>query len=415
MRVKEGARARFDPPFGMLRAMLRGLAGTLSLWAMGAVVLRVAVVAPERCPPVTAASAASAVEASADWMARVQRPDGSYLYEYDAQDDAASTAYNIVRHAGVTMSLYQLAAAGDVSYLPVADRALEFMRANMVRHADWAALRDPYDGSIELGANSLLLAGLAQRRLATTDASYDVLMHEVARFVLVMQQPDGSFLNTWLASTGAPHPYDRSRYSTGEAFWALTLMHRLFPGEGWDRAARLTADYLSLHRDRVEGQKFPPWADQWAAYGLAEMADWPLNDHNIRYARDLSARFGFLARVESQRGTSRFSELFHGRQARAAGLGTWGEALDSLWRLASTDPRMADLRDKLGERAVCVAGMLANRQVTEQEATDYARPGVARGAWFTKGVTRMDDQQHALSALLRAEAIIDPQKGRPAR
>lgn len=391
--------------------MLRGLAGTLALWGVGAIALRAVAVPAQLCPPVTSAEALSAAEASGAWMQRAQQPDGSYIYEYNEDTNTYPDAYNTVRHAGVTMSLYQLGVAGDTRAVATADRGLAWMQTNMERHDNWAALRDPNYGGIELGASALMLAGLGQRRLATHDTQYDELMHEVARFILVMQQPDGSFLLAWLPSTGAPDPSQRSRYATGEAFWALTLMHEAFPGEGWDVPARLVADYLSNHRDTVEQQKFPPWADQWAAYGLAEMADWPLDDSNITYARSLADRFGFLVRVESQRRDTQFSKLIHGRQARAAGMGTWVEGLDSLWRLASADPRMADMRDKIGERAACGAGMLAERQVTTAEAAIRERPAVSEGAWFTEGVTRMDDQQHAASALLRSRAILDARSG----
>ncbi len=310
------------------------------------------------------------------------------------------------------MGLYQLAAAGEASVLPTADQGLAWMRAHLLERDGWAALEDAYGVNVELGASALMLAGLAQRRLATEDPGFDGLMHETARFLLVMQRRDGSFLSAWRQSTGLPDPVEVSRYATGEAFWALTLMHRLFPGEGWDGHARLTADYLSLHRDEAEAIKYPPWADQWAAHGLAEMASWPLNEDNVRYARDLAARFGFLMRVESQRGTGWFSKLIHGRRARAAGMGTWVEGLDSLWRLADADPRMRDLRDAIGERAVCGAGMLADRQVGAAQAREFKQPGIVEGAWFTNGATRMDDQQHALSGLLRSVAIIEQRGGK---
>lgn len=386
----------------------------LGLWAVGAVVLRVAAVPPEQCPPVSQPEALADARAAAAWIERVQRPDGSYLYEYDIDADREVPGYNAVRHAGVTMSLYMLAAEGDSSALAAGDKGLAWMEQNLARYDGWAALKAPSTGSIELGASALMLAGLAQRRLATADTSFDSLMHEVARFVLVMQNPDGSFLLRWLPETGAPDPALRSLYATGEAFWALTLMRRAFPGEDWERPSRATADYLSLHRDTVERQKFPPWADQWAAYGLAEMADWPLNDANIVYARSLAERFGFLVRVESRRTGSWFSDATRGPQARAAGMGTWSEALDSLWRLASADPRMADMRKKLGDRAVCAAGMLHDRQLTAVEAATFASPAIAEGAWFTDGVTRMDDQQHALSGLVRAAAIIE-ERGRASK
>lgn len=391
--------------------MLKGLAGTLGLWAVGAVALRAIVIPPEHCPPITPDMAHQSAVAAARWIERAQLPDGRYVYEYDREANVEPGGYNVVRHAGVTMSLYQLAAEGDLSGMETADRGLGWMIENLIRHDDWAALRDPYTGNVKLGASALMLAGLEQRRIATGDPQYDDLMRDLARFMLVLQLDDGAFLELWDPATGQPNPNQRSKYATGEAFWALTLMHEIFPGEGWDEPARKVADYLALHRDDVENLKFPPWADQWAAYGLSEMADWPLSDEQLAYARRLAERFGLLIRAESQRTESWWSELWHGRQARAAGMGTWVEGLTSLWLLAETDPRMADMRDKIAERAACGAGMLYERQVTAEEAHGGARPELLEGAWFTEGVTRMDDQQHALSGLIRSVDIIARREG----
>ena len=387
--------------------MFKGLAATLGLWVVGAVLLRTIMVPAQVCPAIDADEATLGAQRAADWIARVQAPAGTYLYEYDIEANREVPGYNVVRHAGVTMSLYQLAAEGyGAETLDAADRGLAYMTANLVEYEGWRAFIDPSDGGIEVGASALMLAGLAQRRIATNDGQHDGLMRDLARYLVAMQQADGSFLLRWLPETGEPDPTQRSRYATGEAFWSLTLMHRFFPAEGWDRPARAVADYLSLYRDEVEGLRFPPWADQWAAFGLSEMASWPLNEDNVRYARRLSERFGFLIRTEAQRRDSRFSDLIHGRRARAAGMGTWVEALDSLWRLASVDPRLSDLVPKLAERAICGAGMLRDRQVSPGEASNYTNPGVAEGAWFTEGKTRMDDQQHALSGLIRARPIL---------
>lgn len=388
--------------------LIRGLLGTFVLWGAGVVALRAVVVPAEICPTVTAGSALTAAQASAAWIANAQQPDGSYIYEYNEDTDRVSDDYNVVRHAGVTMSLYMnVAQTGDLSSLPVADRGLAWMTANLARYNDWEALQEPSDGTIELGSSALMLAALAQRRLATQDTTNDALMHELARFMLVLQQPDGSFLLSWLPATGAPDPVQRSPYATGEAFWALTLMQQAFPAEGWQTPARKVADYVSNDRDRVEQQRYPPWADQWSAYALAQMADWPLDADNVAYARSLAERFGFLVRVESQRRDSWFSTLVHGPRSRAAGMGTWVEALDSLWRLAGKDPRLADMQPKLAEWAACSAGMLVDRQTTAKEAASGPRPVLSSGAWFQGGVTRMDDQQHALSGLLRSRQILD--------
>lgn len=383
----------------------------VATWLIGAGVLRATVVPAQTCGPISPEISLAATVASAGWIERAQQADGSYLYEYNRDTDSNLDEYNVVRHAGVTMSLYQLAASGDLSVMPAADRGLEYMTENMVRRDDWAAFTIEPEGQAQLGAAALMLAGLGQRRLATGDTQHDELMREVGHFLLVMQRPDGSFLANWKAATGAPDPSFTSKYATGEAFWALALMHEAFPGEGWDVPTRLVADYLSTRRDEVEQFKYPPWADQWAAYGLAEMAEWGLNDNNIRYARSLAERFGFLIRVESQRTESDFSKTLHGRQARAAGMGTWVEGLTSLHHVTTVVPELADLRPALAERIACGAAMLADRQQTPSEAADWPQPSVVEGAWFTNGITRMDDQQHALSGLLRAIPAIKEHQG----
>lgn len=386
--------------------MLRGLFTTLGVWAAGAAMLRAVVIPAEHCPPIDPTAARAAATASAAWIERAQKADGTYVYEYNAGDDHEPGGYNVVRHAGVTMSLYQLVAAGDDTYLPAADRGLAWMIANLYEGEGWVAFQDPPSGDLKLGASALMLAGLEQRRLGTGDERYDDVMRDLGRFMVAMQLDDGALLEIWRPSLGGPLPGVRSKYATGEAFWALALLHEAFPGEGWDEPTQKVADYLAFHRDEVEQQKFPPWADQWAAYGFAEMADWGLSDGQAAYVRSLAERFGFLIRAESQRTTSWWSELIHGRQARAAGMGTWVEALTSLSIVAGTDPRLADMKEKIDERLACGLGMLAERQVSADEAAGFARPGLAEGAWFTKGVTRMDDQQHALSGLLRGAAIL---------
>lgn len=375
-------------------------------WLAGAALLRATVAPAEVCPPLDEASARASITAAAAWMERNQLPDGRYLYEWH-REDGDRGGYNNVRHAGVTMSLYQLAAAGEGRSLPVADRALEYMIANTMERDGWVAFTEGPGGPAKLGSNALMLAGLALRRQATGDGQHDELMRGLARFIVSLQREDGAFWERWLPETGAPAYGVTSKYATGEAFWALAMLHELFPTEGWDRPTWLVADYLALKRDAEEGFDFPPWADQWAAYGLGEMAEWGLAEHHIAYAESLAERFGFLVRADAQRRDGDFSRWLRGRHARAAGAGTWVEGLTSLWVLAGTDPRLAHLREDIGERAICAAGKLVARQVDAEEARGFRSPAIAEGAWFTDDVTRMDDQQHALSGILRTLPILE--------
>ena len=111
----------------------------------------------------------------------------------------------------------------------------------------------------------------------------------------------------------------------------------------------------------------------------------------------MAGYFGYLIRYESQHQGSALNRL----SESGASLGTDGEAAAALWRLAGTEPRLADLRGRLGDRVSCNAGVLVDRQV---------QPGnpnpLARGAWFADGYTQMDDQQHAIAALLGAHEVL---------
>ena len=94
---------------------------------------------------------------------------------------------------------------------------------------------------------------------------------------------------------------------------------------------------------------------------------------------------------------------------RGGGYGVVGEALTGFWRVAEADDRLSDLRQPLADRAECIAGLAIDRQVRDG-------PVAIDGAWFIGDLTRMDDQQHATSALLRTTEIVDstPSPGHPA-
>ncbi len=288
---------------------------TIALWGVFLAGTRVAVVPPESCGDANAGAIRLAMEEAAGWMKRNLKPDGTYLYIYLADTDTIPEEYNEVRHAGVTMSLYQAAGRlGDAEALAAADRGLEWMRAHLVRRDTWAALDWP-GGEPNLGATALMAAGLAERRAATGDHSYDELMRELGRFLVALQLGDDGFAVGWSIAKGLAVP-GTSKYYPGEAFWALTLLDKAFPGQGWDEAAGRAADWLVTKRDDELDVDFPPLADQWTAYGLAELADTGLSEDQAGYARRLAERWGFFTRAESQREGGWVGRLARGRPAR---------------------------------------------------------------------------------------------------
>lgn len=381
----------------------RRVQGALVVWALGATVMRLSLWAPEVCPRLTASQARGAAVDAGDWIVANQSDDGQYLYEWDRDTSQAVDDYNLVRHAGVTMSLYQLVVAGELQFTAPADRGLAWMldRLRTTETADGAGGLAFTDGSqAKLGAAALLAVSLAQRRLATGDRTYDETLVAIGRFLAGQQRPDGSMLNLYDLATDRPVPDQTSIYSTGEALWALALIHEAVPTPEFEQAAWATLDYIANDRDMVEGYHPGPWPDQWAAYSLAEMVEWGLADDHIDYARRLLGRYAGIVRFDAQRGTV-YGALTHGPVPRGSGVGTWIEGLAEL-RTVTVDPRLADLAAPTADVLACGAARLAERQV--KPGSDV--PPEESGAWFFEGSTRMDDQQHAASALLGAEPVL---------
>jgi small neutral amino acid transporter SnatA (MarC family) len=366
---------------------------------------------PEHCPSVSATELRASATEAVDWFTRNQRPDGTWLYLYDADSDTAVPDYNVVRHMGAGMGLYQAASFGIPGALAGADRGTEWALDRLIRRDDWAAVR--YRNEVSSGATALLVAGLAERRVGTGDGRYDELLDRLGRFLVAQTEPSGAVLAFYDVDAGRPVAGAYSKYYTGETYWALARLHRLFPGGSWGDVATRIGDYLATQRDAAE-DLWPPIPDHWAAYGLAETAAFPdrvdgrpLTDDEVAYVRRQSGLFGSQVRWVSQR-FGPWGILVRGPHVpRGGGYGVVGEGLTGLWRAAQADARLTDVREPLAERATCIAGLAIREQSDAAEARDFAAPERVRGAWFRDGETRVDDQQHALAALLRTVAIVD--------
>jgi hypothetical protein len=376
-------------------------------WVLVAVVVRAVLLQPEQCGPASVEELKASADEVVAWAVRTQQDDGRWIYRYDAEADRDLGVYELVRHSGLIMSLYQAQTAGYAEAGEAADRGLAYVRRSLVRRDDWVAVGGASStATVATGASALLLAGLAERRVTTGETVHDELMRDLGRFLAGQVEETGAVAGYWSPTSGRPIPDRYSPFFTGEAFWALARMHTAFPDEGWDEPARRIARYLP-ERDEAE-DRFPPIPDHWASYGFAEMTQWPGEeggaalDADVRaYAERVAQLESMQVRWDSQRTNSGWSRLTRGAQALGAGVGTIGEALTMLWRT----PELAT--PEVHERASCVASVLVDRQIDADEAQAFPNPEMTRGTWLTGGVTQIDDQQHALSAILNLLQNID--------
>jgi hypothetical protein len=405
------------PPSRRRRTVGRVVAGGVLSWVLVLGGLRAFVVQAEQCGDPTATELRAAADAAVGWFVRNQRDDGAWLYRYDRDTDGDVGGYNITRHAGVTMSLEQAAGAGlaeSEAAAVSAERGIEWALDRLYAGPGWSAFAGEGDGQFGSGASALLTAALVLRRERTGDERYDEALAELGAFLVAMTNERGQVYGTYDPAAGAAVPDSWSKYFTGETFWALTLLHRALPDGGYGEAAERIANYIATERREVEGFQ-PDVPDHWAAYGFAVMTTWPgweLPDEYVPYVRRQAGLQSLQIRYESQRTNSLFSYRTRGRQTLGAGLGTIGEALSNWETVAAASPALADIREPLVERARCVGGVLIDRQTGPDDVADDDE-SVVLGAWFQFDVTQMDDQQHAVSALLGAAELTESDLGTP--
>lgn len=374
-------------------------------WLAVLIALRLLILQPERCGDATHDEVTDAAALAVGWLVRNQHPDGTWLYRYDAGAGSDLGGYNMSRHSGVTFSLYQAAAADIRGAWEAAERGSWFLAELLIPAGEGEAV-DVAAGQVPIGPSALWVLALGERRLLTGDDEYDETLRALGRFLEGQIEPSGAVSEKWDRSEDRLVEGAYSPFFTGEAYFALARLERLFPEEDWDQSADRVGRYLALERDEAE-DRFPAVSDHWAAYGLAETAHWrSLNDAEAAYADTLAGIFGPQIRYESQRTESWYTHRTRGRRTLGAGLGTLGEGSTSLWVLSQLDGQVANLEEAAAERSHCVTGMLIERQKNPEQAKDFDEPRQVAGAWFQFGVTQMDDQQHALSALLRTLPIL---------
>lgn len=406
----------------------RRLAGAAATWVAVLAVVGAAV-HPERCPPASPAAARQAMEAAVGWFGvNIDEQSGRFRYGYDAEAAADLDGYNDPRHAGVLFSLYQAEAADIAGAAAIADKALAYVDRHTRPTADGTGAGFGPERGASTGATALVVVALGQRRRATGDTSRDADMDAYGRALLRTVTDRGAVEAVIDAADGAAAGA-RSPFATGQVMYALSVLDPMFPERGYGAAAQRILRYLSTERDDAEEQ-FPMLSDHWASYGLVAMGEWGsppvLNTAARAWIERQLGLFGVQVRYESQR-QGGITTLTRGPVAMPGGLGTLGEGLGNLAQVVANRALIADGgadsgsaadsalaadievdADAFSERMACAAGMLIERQVLLPDRYPEADPAAVAGAWFRLGVTRMDDQQHTLSALILLAPYLGP-------
>jgi hypothetical protein len=221
-------------------------------------------------------------------------PRGRFAYIVDTADGGVSRSYNIVRHAG---AIYSLAMYNqyhpDARAVDTMTRAAAFMRTVYMSRDSrsnelvvWSKAAG-FGTETDLGASALGLVALTEVARARPGSIPIEDLQSLARTVISMQRPDGSFFSKYRAGVG-PVRGGESLYYPGEAALGLIDLYELDHSRQWLDAAANGLSYLAKSRQGAE--KLPE--DHWALIATAELL--PHHDHGaspasrgalIRHAR----------------------------------------------------------------------------------------------------------------------------------
>jgi uncharacterized protein YyaL (SSP411 family) len=337
-----------------------------------------------------------AAQAGGDYLLRTQKADGSFNYYYDAAEDRFEPRrYNIVRHAGAAVALFDLYhATRGARYLESARRAVRFLTTRFRRASGTQGTYVlDYDGKAKLGANGLALVALARQMELDPKSGNRKSAEELARLILALQRKDGSFQMRHTLQATEQVQFE-SLYYPGEAMLGLIRLHLLNHDARLLDAARRGADYLIEQQQNMS--ELP--ADAWFMQALEALYN---IGHEKRYARHaIALADAMIADQYTEDAAEGYAGGFGPGSPRATPAASRAEGLVAAYRIARST---GDLRaDKIADALrACARFQLA------QQLTDH-NPGVnnprrAAGG-FREGLTstkiRIDYVQHNISSLL---------------
>ena len=371
--------------------------------------------APDAPAPIDKTQLARATDLAADYLMAQAQPDGSFIYQINIDPAVAvPKGYNWLRHAGALYSLadyYQLSKWSAV--VPVLTRTADYMRLTTIAPVDqfpgayavWTGLKVTGGSTprfAKLGGAGLGLVALTALERIKPGSVPSEQQTGLARFILAMQKPDGSFYSKYIPDQGGPNDKWVSLYYPGEAALGLTMLYEQDGNGDWLDGARKTLHFLSASR---KGQTKIP-ADHWALIATGRL--WPHLDDKDRAIFKQHAR-QVVSFIMSE-------QVWEDRSIMHGGFAPDGRATPTATRLEGLLAAESLFRDEPAfHKSICIAitwgvRFLLRAQVNQGKHKGAVRRAVTRfrsnhpdAARFNERATevRIDYVQHALSAFIQ--------------
>lgn len=353
-------------------------------------------------------SLARAVDLAGRHILAAQRPEGSFRYLLDPFSGRTDDrAVNLPRQAGTLFALCELLPSAETTQ--AATRGLAQLASFEKRAEAVSALSD--DAALaELGRTALPLIAFVTCREHVGDR-HDALIGRLAKYMLAMQRPDGSFFPHMELPKGTPAGRHEPLYAAGQAVLSLVLVEQLRrddPRPQWPAKALLASavSRAMSHYGRVYWPKplrsLFYLEENWHCLAARAALRSHRDDAYEQFCLDY-VRFKGRLILDAQQGTSPehvggygLSDMFPPHSTATAG---YGEALSAA--IAVAHKRGLPLREQQTTLR-SVLGFVVRQQWTTQNCFACAANAEAVGGFSESSASpsiRIDYVQHAMAAL----------------
>lgn len=332
------------------------------------------------------------------------QPDGRFIYKTNPDSDVKydKSEYNEVRHAGVLYSMY-LAEIIRKDRLLKKQRimASQYFVDNYVRkiandmfvvinHSNWASL-----GGAGLGL--VALSNLYPDGYVKID-----VLRGLGKFIVYLQNPDGSFNHEYDTSTGKFMAY-KSDYYPGEAALGLLYLYEVDKNKLWVDSARKALLYLAK---KSSESKEEPYFDHWMLIATKKLFETPDNGLTDKEKKILRKTARDLSSYITGRQILYPDDPFVGSFLLTKSLNsvsTITEGLSAAYYIIEDKPA----KIRISKAIKLSSKYLDKHQIKEGKLVGGipAKPDWYRSANKNDGEIRIDNVQHALSAWLTSKNI----------
>jgi hypothetical protein len=208
-------------------------------------------------------------EAGALSLVRLQRPDGSFRYRYEAGSKETLPGYNVLRHAGTIWCLLDMYKdQHDQHILQCCKNATTHLLSGYLRFfRDYRNVCICEKNKIKLGGNALSAMALLALYEKTGEPFLLSIAEQLCCFMLRERLEDGRFVDKRYFTSGKISSFT-SMYYTGQALLAMLTLYRISGEEKW------LASTMEIEKNLAA-----------ISYGVKEQSHWML------YSLELLAQY----------------------------------------------------------------------------------------------------------------------------